>query len=120
MERPVLAVDGHQLGPRRGPQRLHDRPGRDQALLVGEGQPLAAAQRGQRHRQPGEADDGVDDDVGRLDEIGEVVDHGREGQGRGHLGPPGAVADGHHAGRNSLACSTSTSTDDATPSATTS
>ena len=35
---------------------------------------LPAAQRGDGDRQPGEADDGVDDDVGGLDEVGQVVD----------------------------------------------
>ncbi len=89
----VLAVDRHQLGARRRPQRLHDRAGRDQALLVRQRQPLALAQRGDRHRQTGEADDRVDDDVGVLDEVGEVVDDRRIGQGGGDLGPPGRIAD---------------------------
>ena len=94
VEGAVLAVDRHELGARRRPQRLHDRPGGDQALLVGQGQPLARRQRGDRDRQPGEADDGVDDDVGVLDEVGEVVDDGGERQGGGDLGPPRRVADG--------------------------
>ena len=70
----MLAVDGHQLGTRRRPQRLHDRPGGDQALLVGQGQALAGAPAWHRDRQAGEPDDPVDDHVGVVDEVGEVVD----------------------------------------------
>ncbi len=102
MDGAVLAVDRHQLGTRRRPQRGDDRPGGDEALLVGQRQPLAGAQRGRRHGQTGEADHGVDDDVGRLDEVGEVVDDGGERQGRGDLGPPGAVTNGDEAGSELL------------------
>ena len=44
----VLAVDRHELGARRRPQRLHDRAAGDEALLVGQRQALAALQRAQR------------------------------------------------------------------------
>ena len=117
----VLAVDRDQLGARRRPQRLHDRAGGDQALLVGQGQPLARPQRGDRDRQPGEADDGVDDDVGVLDEVGEVVDDRGERERGGDLGPPRRVADGDDRGPElARPARSATSTDEPTPSATTS
>jgi hypothetical protein len=94
----VLAVDRHQLGARRRPQRLDDRTGGDQALLVGQRQAPALPQRGDRDRQAGEPNDGVDDDVGLLDEVGEVVDDGGERQRGGNLGSTGRVIDGDGAG----------------------
>ena len=42
VDRAVLAVDGDQLGARCRPQRLDHRTGGDQALLVGEPEPLPA------------------------------------------------------------------------------
>ena len=57
------------------PQRLHDRPGGDQALLVGQRQPLAGPQRLDRDRQAGEPDDAVDHHVGRTDQLGQIGDH---------------------------------------------
>ena len=87
VHRAVLAVDRDQLGAGRRPQRLHDRAGGDEALLVGQGEPLALLERGDRDREAGEADHRVDDDVGRLDEVREAVDDGREGQRGGDLGP---------------------------------
>ena len=57
--------------------------GRDEALLVGEREVDARLERGQRRREPGEADDSVQDDVGRagLDERVErrVAAHGDVG-----------------------------------------
>ena len=50
VHRAVLAVNRHELGARGRPQRLHHRPGGDQALLVGQGEPLAGAQRGDGDR----------------------------------------------------------------------
>ena len=46
------------------------------------------------HRQPGEADDGVDDDVGVVDEVGESSTTVADGQRGGDLVPPGRIADG--------------------------
>jgi hypothetical protein len=89
----VLAVDRHQLGTRRRPERLHHGPGGDQALLVRQRQPLAPAEGRDRHRQAGEPDDRVDDDVGDVGEVGELVDDGGERQRRGDLGSPCRVAD---------------------------
>ena len=106
----VLGVDGHELGAGDRAQRPHHRPGGDEALLVGEGETLARRQRGDRHRQPGEPDDGVDHDVGVLDEIRRGVDDRGPRQRRGDLGTPRRVADGDAAGRNSLAWATSVAT----------
>ena len=47
-----------------------------------------------RDRQAGEADDGVDHDVGVVDQVGEVGDHLGERQRGGHLGPPRRIGDG--------------------------
>ena len=117
----VLAVDRHQLGARRRAQRLHHRPGGDQALLVGQGQALAGAQRGHRDREPGEADDGVDDDVGAVDEVGEVVDDRRRTAARR---PPRPAGPGRRRRRAAAgtraACAISASTAEPTPRATTS
>ena len=92
MDRTVLGIDGHQFGPRRGAQRLHHRPGGDETLLVGEGEPLAGPQRLQRHRQTGEPDDAVDHDVGIGHQLGEIADHAGKGQGVGHVGPLRRIA----------------------------
>ena len=68
-------------------------PGRDQALLVGEREPLAGFERGERRRQPREADDRVQHDVGvgMRGELGErvgIVEAGAGEVGRdAELGP---------------------------------
>ena len=115
----VLAVDGHELGAGRRPQRLHDRAGGDQALLVGEPETLAGAQRLDRDGEPGEPDDAVDHDVGRP----------RPGRpdrrpprsprrARPRPGPvPRSSATATTSGRNSRAWAIDSSTDDPTPSA---
>src|SRR6478735_418454 len=64
----VFAVDGHEFGAGGRPQGLHDRPGGDQALLVRQSQALAGPERPDRHREAGEPDHAVDDDVGWLDD----------------------------------------------------
>ena len=75
VDRPVLGVDGDQLGARNASERLHHRAGGDEALLVGQGEPLAGAQRGDGDGQAGEADDAVDHHVGHLGQVGEIGDH---------------------------------------------
>ena len=111
----VLAVDRHQLGARAsraaaarpgrrrsgspcwpGPSRL---PARSVATVTG---------------SPAKPTTRVDDDVGAVDEVGEVVDDRGERQRGGHLGPPRRVADGDVA-RAELAwpARPATSTDDA-------
>ena len=60
----VLGVDRDDLGTRRAARLLHDGRAGDQRLLVGQRQPLARLERGHGHRQPGEADDRVEHDVG--------------------------------------------------------
>ena len=65
-------------------------PAGDQALLVREREPLAGFERGERRRQPGEADDRVEHDVG-VGERGELGEHlGRvdAASGRGRRGTP--------------------------------
>ena len=49
-------------------------PGRDQALLVGEREPLAGFERADRRGQPGEADDRVEHDIG-VGMRGELGEH---------------------------------------------
>ena len=66
----VFAVDRHEFGAGGRPQGLHDRPGGDQALLVRQRQALAGPQGPDRHREAGETDHTVDDDVGWLDDVG--------------------------------------------------
>ncbi len=56
---------GHDLGPRGRPGPLDDRGAGDERLLVGEREPPPGLERGQRDRQPGEADHPVHHDVGR-------------------------------------------------------
>ena len=75
-DRRVLGVDGHDLAAARRPRLGDDRPGRDQALLVREREPLAGFERGDRRRQPGEADDRVEHDVG-VGMRGELGEHAR-------------------------------------------
>ena len=87
VHRAMLGVDRDDLGARHPTQRLHDRPGRDQTLLVGQGESLARAQRRQRDREAGEADHRVDDDIGAVDEVAELVDDRGERQRVGDLGP---------------------------------
>ena len=76
VDRAVLAVDRDQLGARGAPGPLHDRTGGDQRLLVGEREAAAGLERGERHGEPGEADDAVDHDVG-------LGADGRQGVGAG-------------------------------------
>ena len=64
MDRGVLASRPARSRRRASPRALHDRAGRDERLLVGEREPLAGFERGERDRQPGEADHPVDHDVG--------------------------------------------------------
>ncbi len=90
----MLAVDRDQLGAGRRPQRLHHRAGRDQALLVRQRQSLPGGQRGDGHRETGEADDTVHHDVRRLDECRQVVDDLGERQRGRDLGAPAGIGDG--------------------------
>ena len=57
--------------------------------------------------QAGEADHGVDDDVGGLDHVGQVADHLDAGQRRGHLGAARRVGDGDDLRAELLACAIS-------------
>ncbi len=60
----VLGVDGDDLAAAAATHLRDDWTTGDQALLVGEREPLAMLERGERRRKAGEADDGVEDDVG--------------------------------------------------------
>ncbi len=95
MQRTVLAVDGHQLGSGRRPQRLHDRPGGDETLLVGEAESLAGPERLDRHRQPGEADDAVHHHVGRADDCVQLGHDVDPWQRLGNRAPSRLVGDCH-------------------------
>jgi hypothetical protein len=90
----VLAVDRHELGARRRSQRLHHGPGSDQALFVRQRQSLAATQGGNRDRQAGKADDGVDHDVGVIGQVTELGDHVCERQRVGDASPLIVVGNG--------------------------
>ena len=76
----MFAVDGHQLGAGSCAQRLHHRGTGNQALLVSQRQTTTELQCAHRHRQAREADDTIHDDVGRLDQIGKIINHLREWQ----------------------------------------
>ena len=87
VQRAVLRVDGDDLGARSRPRLLHHGCGGDQRLLVGQGQPLARLERGQRHRQPGEPDDPVEHHVrlaGRLHHALGADEHLGAGGHAGH------------------------------------
>ena len=75
-------------------------PARDQRLLVGQPEPLAGLQGGQGDREAREADDPVDDGVGRRGRRGHGVGAGQQldplGQPLGQVGGPVGVGDGHH------------------------
>ena len=79
-QRGVLGVDGHDLAGLRRPQ--HQRTAGDQRFLVGQRQPGARCQRGQRRSQAQRADQRIEDDVGLglLDQPGDRV--GPAGRGR--------------------------------------
>jgi hypothetical protein len=119
VQRAVLAVDRHEFGARRGAQRLHDRPGGDEALLVRERQPLAGTQGLDRDGEAGEADDPVHHDVGAVDHRGEFGDHLGARQRVGDLAARRLVGDGHQPGKR-RACSITAAADRPTASATTS
>ena len=87
MDGAVLGVDGDQFGPRSLPQRLDDRAGGDEALLVRQGEAATGGQRGQRDGQTGEADDTVHDHVGVGDEVSQLRYDLGERQRLGDLGP---------------------------------
>ncbi len=77
---------------------LHDGTGCDQRFLVGEGQAPTGLQGGQGHREPGEADHAIDDDVGMTGDLGQGVgpdqhlDAGRDPAGQ--LAGPSRIGDG--------------------------
>ena len=74
----VLRVDRHDLAAAVSPLLGDDRPAGDEALLVGQRESLAVRQRRQRGGKAGEADDGVEDDIGlgqrsqRRERVGRV------------------------------------------------
>ena len=74
-ERRVLAVDRDQLAPAPLLRRERELAGGDEALLVRERERDAALERPHRRREAGEADDGVQDDVGlgALEQLGRVA-----------------------------------------------
>ena len=91
---------------------MDDRRARNQALFVGECQPTTQLQRSHRHGQPGEANNSVDNNVGGLDEIGEIVDNFGERQSSGDLSAPSRIGDGHNL-RPKLECLTQERSDGA-------
>ncbi len=79
VDRAVLGVDRDDLRLRPRGLREDQRAGDDERLLVGEREPLAGADRGERRAQPQRADEPADDGVGvRV----------RGGLGRGPPSPP--------------------------------
>ena len=89
VHRAVLRVHRHDLGAGRAARLLHDGRAGDERLLVGQGEAPARLERRHRDRQPGEADDGVEDDVGAAGRIDQAL------LADEHLGAGGdAVADG--------------------------
>ena len=69
----MLAVDRDQRAPAPLLRRERELAGGDEALLVRERERHAALERPHRRREPGEADDGVQDEVG----LGAVEQLGR-------------------------------------------
>jgi len=63
-ERRVLRVHRQDPQPFLGGQAGHERPRTDQALLVCQGQHPVVLERRQARFEPGEPDDGIEDDVG--------------------------------------------------------
>ncbi len=55
----MLGIHGDDLGPRRGPGRLHHRSAGDERFLVGQRQATTGLQSSQGYGQAGEADDAV-------------------------------------------------------------
>ncbi len=98
VDRAVLRVDGDQLGAGDRSQRLHNRAGGDEALLVGERQTLAGRERCDRHRQPGETNDAVDHHVGGVDQLAELAHDRGERERRSDLRPTCRVGDGDDLG----------------------
>ncbi len=94
----VLRVHRNDLGPRRRSHPLDHRTGRDERLLVGQGQAAPGQERGDGDRQPGEADDPVDHDVGVAGDLREGLRAGEDlGAGRyplGELASQGRIGDG--------------------------
>ncbi len=87
----VFRIDGHDLAAAGGTRFGDDRPGCDQALLVREREPLARFERGDRRREPGEADDCVEHDVGigmrgELGQQSRIVEAGTGEVGRNSEG----------------------------------
>ena len=74
-ERRVLAVDGQDPAAAPLPRGESELAGGDEALLVREREVDAALERPERRVDSGEADDGVEDDVGlrALEQLGEVA-----------------------------------------------
>src|SRR6266508_3870869 len=86
----VLAVDRNQPSAAPPPGLERELAGGDQALLVREREIDAVLQRPERRRQPGEADDGIEDEVGlgALEELCQIAPD--LGQRREAVDRPGA------------------------------
>jgi hypothetical protein len=103
VHRAVLGVDRHDVARTRLVEHGPDHgPARDERLLVGQRQPLAGRQGGQREPQPGEPHDPVHTHVGHRAELGQSLGAGSDlGAGRHpvvHLGRPRRIADDDHLG----------------------
>src|SRR5262249_45368701 len=74
-ERGVLAVDGQDPAAAALERRERELAGRDEALLVREREVDTVLERPERGMDPGEAEDGVEDDIGlgALEQLGEVA-----------------------------------------------
>ena len=107
VQRAVLTVDRAPVR-RPGSAAAAGRPGPAaiRLSLLASARRLPACKRLDRDGQPGEADDTVDDDVGDLDDVGQVVDH-RDRDGSA-AATSAVLPRGHRRttdGRNSFACS---------------
>jgi hypothetical protein len=105
VNRAVLGVDGQYLRAGRRANRLDQRGGRDQGLLVGERQAPPTGQCRHRHRQPREPDDRVHDDVGARRQCRQSLGSHQDLDGRpDHLAKrrPVLLARDPHAGHPEL------------------
>jgi hypothetical protein len=76
----VLTVDGDQQPSSTSLRLERELAGSDETLLVGEGEMDTALERPQRRRQPGEADDGVEDEIrlGPVEQLRQVTAYLRQ------------------------------------------
>ena len=113
----MFAVNGHDMRARYCAQWLHHWAGRNEALLVGKRQPLAAREGCKSYGKAGKTNNTVHDNIGVMYDVGEIGGNMDTGQQGGHRAasrfvsyynytwlPSFSLLDDHIDGRSNAEC----------------